>query len=60
MISFPIMRADGTVIGQSTLETINNLLQRGMIEECYNPISGVIFYCPTMLGLRVMLEAQEK
>jgi len=47
---FPILRADGSVAGMSTIETVNALLARGFIEERISLSSGVIYFVPTDAG----------
>lgn len=54
MTIFPLMRCDGTMIGSITLETINNLLEGGYIEEQIARPSGLIYYAPTLKGWMVL------
>ena len=53
---FPIMRADGTLAGMSTVETVTALLEKNLIEEKVNT-SGIIYYVPTPAGLDALKEA---
>lgn len=54
MTTFPLMRYDGTMLGRTTLGTINNLLEGGYIEEQIAAPSGLIFYTPTLKGWMVL------
>lgn len=50
MTTFPLMRCDGTMIGNTTLENLRSLLEGGYIEEQVAKPSGLIYYMPTLKG----------
>lgn len=50
MTIFPLMHPDGTLLGNTTLETIRTLLLGGYIEENIAKPSGLIYYMPTLKG----------
>ncbi len=56
MTTFPLMRHDGTMIGNTTLETIRALLAGGYIEENVANPSGLIYYSPTLKGWMALEE----
>lgn len=53
---FPILRADGTMIAMSDVETVNALLDKAYIEERVSE-SGIIHYTPTDAGKAALTEA---